>query len=102
MSELEPNAWFWNVVEDCLVEFHGLPKATAIERTTKLRKELKSMPPDEDSNLIYHEEPYFVAADLAGVERTRVGEDAERYRGLCSAPRSATAAAELVPGGERF
>jgi hypothetical protein len=57
---------YWRVVEDCLVELHGLSRTEARRSVSELRARLKALPPGIDRDIIYHEEPVHVAADLVG------------------------------------
>ena len=59
---------FWNVVQACLLQFHGLGDGSAIEATKKARgsiEDLARKAPDEDDTF-YHSEPFYVACDIAG------------------------------------
>ena len=57
---------FWQVVEDCLTDIHGLPPSEARRRSHDLRAEIESPPPGLSSDIFYHAEPFDVACDLAG------------------------------------
>jgi hypothetical protein len=79
---------FWQTVEDCLVEMHGLARPEAHERSWRLRNRLESPPSGVSPDLVYHDEPYDVAYDLAGYEaapgdqaRTRAA-DLDRYQAI--------------------
>jgi hypothetical protein len=56
---------FWQVVRACLIQFHRFSKAKASEKVLALRKETESPPPGLRGDLIYHEEPFYVACDIA-------------------------------------
>jgi hypothetical protein len=62
---------FWNVVEECLIEFHQLPRVTAHKKSKDLRARIESLPREMSSNIrediddIYHDEPFYVACDVA-------------------------------------
>jgi hypothetical protein len=59
---------FWDVVSECLVEFHGLNHAEAYEKSTKLRGSLRELDRPKDlvypSDIVYHEEPFYIACSL--------------------------------------
>lgn len=57
---------FWDVVMDCLVEFHQLALPVAQGRVSPLRAQIDQPPPGIDGDLIYHDEPFDVACRLAG------------------------------------
>jgi hypothetical protein len=77
---LDPHAKdaFWSVVEDCLKRFHDHGEARAHQSALDLRRQVESPPPGIDGELIYHDEPFYVACDLAGIhdnpERDRLFE----------------------------
>jgi hypothetical protein len=58
---------YWGSVEDCLVQFHGIPKPSSHARTNAFRKRIARTPPGINGDLIYHEEPFYVACDIAGM-----------------------------------
>lgn len=70
MIDLQARDEFWSVVEDCLQELHHMSPADAVQKSRELRRKLKSppagLPADLANDLIYHEEPFDVAGDLAG------------------------------------
>lgn len=59
---------FWDVVVECLVEFHKLDCEEAYQKTIQLRKRLSESDRLEDgvypSEIVYHEEPFQLACDL--------------------------------------
>ena len=59
-------ALYWGVVEDCLVDIHGLGRAEARKRIADFKAWMASLPPDIDGDIIYHDEQFRVACDLAG------------------------------------
>lgn len=59
---------FWRVVEDCLVELHGFTRAEAEARWQDLVRRLRGHPDRGVEEMIYHDEPLYVANDLAGHE----------------------------------
>jgi hypothetical protein len=50
------------VVEDCLVEFHGMSRSEARRDVAELKARLKALPPGIDRDSIYHDEPVNVAS----------------------------------------
>jgi hypothetical protein len=56
---------FWSVVEDCLVEFHGLARRDAHQRSKDLRKRVEAPPSGISGEMLYHAEPFDVACDIA-------------------------------------
>lgn len=68
---------FWQLVEDCLVEFHHFPRPTAREAALEVRHRVETAPlPDEvrdDPNareFIYHSEPFDIASEISRQKRT--------------------------------
>ena len=57
---------YWGVVEDCLVEIHGLSRRDARQKISELLKDLASPPPGIETEIFYHSEQFQVACDLAG------------------------------------
>ena len=57
---------FWEVVEECLVEFHQESRPVAQLTALAFRRQLESPPVGIDGDPIYHEEPFYVACQLAG------------------------------------
>jgi hypothetical protein len=55
---------YWRVVEDSLVEIHALSRGEARNLVAELQDRLNALPPDIDQDIIYHDEPINVAADL--------------------------------------
>jgi hypothetical protein len=69
-SNLSPRfdpAPYWGVVEDCLVDIHGLSCPEARKRIADLQVWMASLPHD-DGNIVYHDEQFRVACELAGRE----------------------------------
>src|SRR4051794_27420507 len=67
----EERTAYWGTVEDCLVRFHCHPKPTAHGKTNALRRRMDN-PPSTTSQLIYHQEPFYIACEIAGIHE--VGE----------------------------
>lgn len=59
-------SYFWRIVVDCLESFHGRDRAAALDLVRQFRTLLREAPPDIDTELIFHEEPFALAARLAG------------------------------------
>ncbi len=57
---------FWGVVRDCLVQIHKVPPADADQKTTDLRNRIERPPPGINPDMVYHDEPFDVACDIAG------------------------------------
>jgi hypothetical protein len=69
-------AEFWSAVQDCLVQIHHLPRPEAAEKVTGLLRRLSNLtvPAEENGGsegqrsfdeMIYHEEPWYIACNLA-------------------------------------
>jgi hypothetical protein len=56
---------FWSVVEECLLEFHGIPQSRATLLCDDLRREIEFPPTGMSSEIFYHADPFDVACDLA-------------------------------------
>jgi hypothetical protein len=59
---------FWGAVVDCLVEFHNMARADAASQSDELRHKLDNPPPGLMDNLYLHEEPCYIACDIAETE----------------------------------
>jgi hypothetical protein len=57
---------FWHVVEECLIEIHGLSQPDAHGRSMALRARIESPPSGMSSDIFYHAEPFDVACDIVG------------------------------------
>lgn len=62
---------YWAVVEDCLVEIHGLTRREARQKVSRLLRDLVSDLPEIDTDIIYHSEQFEIANDLAGRQLDR-------------------------------
>ena len=62
---------FWEVVEECLVEFHQLHRPDAIAAALDFRRQFESAPAGIDGDLVYHDEPFYVACGIAGLHDVR-------------------------------
>lgn len=68
LSLLDPHTRneFWEVVKECLIEWHGLSQFDALQRSYDLRKQIETPPPGVISDLFYHNEPFQVACEMTG------------------------------------
>lgn len=78
---------FWEVVEKCLVKFHNLTPQVATTKALEFRRELESPPAGIDGDIVYHEEPFYVACRLAGQFDTRATDcllksNSKKYKSL--------------------
>ena len=87
MMNEEMRFLFWDVVSECLMEFHGLNQAEAYENSAKLRGRLRKLSRPDDmlypSDMVYHEEPFYIACSLME-RRLKLGdaEYSERYQAI--------------------
>jgi hypothetical protein len=56
---------FWGVVRDCLTTFHQKDPMDADKLCVDLRLQVESPPAGMSDEMIYHDEPFDVACDLA-------------------------------------
>ena len=70
LSWIDPQARneIWKIVQECLIELHGLTQFDALQRSHDLRTQIEAPPPGLSSELFYHAEPFQVACDLAGTQ----------------------------------
>jgi len=59
-------SYSWRIVVDCLESFHGRDTAAALELVRQFRTRLREAPPEIDTELIFHEEPFALAPRLGG------------------------------------
>ncbi|HEX8317571.1 hypothetical protein [Longimicrobium sp.] len=65
---------FWAIVTDCLQAFHDFERDEAVLRVAGYRESIENPPLEQlppagyDADLIFHEEPFYLASDLAGEE----------------------------------
>lgn len=59
MKKKDDTQKFWNVVVDCLVKFHNWKTEQSKTEVHKYQEQLKS------NILIYHEEPFSIACEIA-------------------------------------
>lgn len=57
---------FWTTVEDCLVSFHHIERLKAREMVDGLQARISTLPEDLNKDIIYHDEPFYVANGLVG------------------------------------
>ncbi len=55
---------FWYAVELCLKEFHAYPRDKVPRRIYDFRSTLEKLTPE--GLIVYHDEPFYLACDLAG------------------------------------
>jgi len=77
ISETSENV-YWERVTECIVTFFGWSPKRAGRRVAVCRAQLEAEPDEEARVLIYHDEPFYVARDLAGGDRTFDLDDPER------------------------
>jgi hypothetical protein len=65
MSNKHHDDKFWRIVEDSLVELHGMPAAKARARVASFRRETDSLESEQERDMLYHTEPFDVACALA-------------------------------------
>lgn len=66
MIDTKAKETFWQVVEECLIEIHGLSKPEAHRRSRDLYTRIEATPAGMSSDIFYHAEPFDVACDMAG------------------------------------
>jgi hypothetical protein len=64
---------YWEIVTDCLEAFHGYEHAAACQAVCELRHAIEfprpeDVPPGYHGELFFHNEPFYVACDVAGRE----------------------------------
>jgi len=59
---------YWSIVEDCLVAIHGLNRSDARKKGASLRKKMERTNKGVTDDLFYHNEPFYVACDIADHE----------------------------------
>jgi hypothetical protein len=63
-------SYYWKTTEDCLVEFHGFSRTSAIASTDGYRIRLdeaaKEAGPEWMEDLVFHQDPFNLACDLTG------------------------------------
>ena len=71
---------YWKIVGDCLTAFHGISADQSLEIIRHFRLRLLEKPAEMEAELVYHEEPFYLAARLAGHEaREPSGGEIESY-----------------------
>lgn len=71
---------FWDIILECLVEFHGMSYEEAYRGVSELKSQQQQIPSEYESipPLIYNSEAFDVACELAGKE-IDFGEHREAY-----------------------
>lgn len=59
---------YWALVRECLTRFHGLSKAEARRRVTDLIHDMEHAPEGIDTDVVFTNEAFDLASDLAGRE----------------------------------
>jgi hypothetical protein len=65
---------FWAIVADCLRHFHGMDTLAAERAAASLRTRLETPsahdepPAGYDADILYHNEPFYMACDITGRE----------------------------------
>jgi hypothetical protein len=78
---------FWTVTTDCLIEFHGLSRVDAEHGVKALRASLADVRVAGAEEMIYHDEPFHVACDIAGRDLDRFApEIATEYQRMLEGP----------------
>lgn len=78
---MSTDAWklaFWEVVSDCLVEFHGREPHQAWMEVLIMRAQIENAPAGIDPEMVYHAEAFDLAARIAeGKSEFDAGTDAD-------------------------
>lgn len=78
MKSEESHEEFWNVVVDCLVMFHRRERKRASNETRAYRVRLEGRVDKSTFGLIYHEEPFVIACEIAA-EPLDISKYAQKY-----------------------
>jgi hypothetical protein len=71
---------YWRLVCDCLVAFHQFTEGKALDTIQAFRVKLFALNDQGASELIYHQEPFYLAAQLAsGEAREPTKKEAAQY-----------------------
>ncbi|HEX8670966.1 MAG TPA: hypothetical protein VF710_03720 [Longimicrobium sp.] len=62
---------FWLATIDCLVRYHGLTHEEARSGVATFRHRIAQSPLPNPDEMVYHDEPFNVACDIAGSELDR-------------------------------
>jgi hypothetical protein len=73
---------FWELVTDCLVTFHGIERTEAEGTVRTFIGELVSLNGLPDDDIVYHNEPFNLACDLARNDVAVDDDVLARYRAL--------------------
>lgn len=98
---------FWAIVTDCLQAFHNFGRDEAVLRVAGYRESIESPPLEQlppagyDADLIFHEEPFYLASDLAGAE-LELAEYRNEYERIVAARYGSAERAALIPRLEPF
>lgn len=81
MTATQHHDAFWLVVIDCLTTFHCWTGQRARQSVDEYRKRLQSSLDPTTFDLIYHEEPFAIANELAG-RQLDIGPRCANYQSL--------------------
>jgi hypothetical protein len=71
---------YWDVTRDSLIQFHRIAPEEAGRLVATLRERLARTGEPMAEEMIYHDEPFYVACDLAGTELDPFKFEAEYQR----------------------
>lgn len=81
MIDAQAQDAFWGSVEDCLMDFHNLSRLDAQKRVNDLRSRIAQPLSGLAGEILYHDEPFDVACDLAG-KRLSLPQHRGQYEGI--------------------
>jgi hypothetical protein len=67
----ELRAAYWALVRECMVRFHGLTERQAKRRVAAFIRHLEQAPPDLNMDIVFNNEAFDLASDLAERELDR-------------------------------
>lgn len=67
IPQIEVDA-FWAATVECLVRFHGYTESRARDGVAAFRDRVSRAPISRPEEMVYHDEPFNVACDIAGCE----------------------------------
>lgn len=87
MTREETRLKFWDIVVECLMKFHNLTPSEAHQKAIELRSRLRKSDRPEamvyPSGMVYHEEPFYIACNLAGRQLKLLNSEyQERYNAI--------------------
>jgi len=57
---------FWSIVAECLMRFFDYERESAVSTVLDFQRRLRDAPIETNPDVVYHEEPFTVAKNLAG------------------------------------